>query len=120
MGPQGKMAVGSTTRYTAIPGADVDQQQASSMGAKERLLSSNGSGSVSGSPGRIHDNVSRDSGIGCLKVKDHPQSRCHSDKTSLSDVHSILFLAPHIAVTQNSPNSMIRYPFQILMKRSKY
>ena len=116
MGPQGKM--GSTTRYTAIPGADVDQQQASSMGAKERLLSSNGSGSVSGSPGRIHDNVSRDSGIGCLKVKAHLQSRCLSDKTSLSDVHSIL--APHIAVTQNSPNNMILLPFQILMKRSKY
>jgi len=32
---------------------------------KERLIS--GSGSVSGSPGRIHDNISRDSGIGCLK-----------------------------------------------------
>ena len=74
MGPQGKM--GSTTRYTAIPGADVDQQQASSMGAKERLLSSNGSGSVSGSPGRIQDNVSRDSGIGGLKVKIHPQKMC--------------------------------------------
>ena len=72
MGPQGK----TTTRYTAIPGADVDQQQASSMGAKERLLSSNGSGSVSGSPGRIQDNVSRDSGIGGLKVKIHPQKMC--------------------------------------------
>ena len=72
MGPQGKLLVGST-RYTTIPGSDVEQQQqASSMGGKERLLSSNGSGSVSGSPGRIHDNVSRDSGIGCLKVKAHP------------------------------------------------
>ena len=67
MGPQGKLVVGSTTRYTSIPGSDVEHQ-ASSMGGKERLLSSNGSGSVSGSPGRIHDNVSRDSGIGCLKV----------------------------------------------------
>ena len=65
MGPQGKLVVGNS-RYTAIPGSalEVDQQ----MGGKERLLSSNGSGSVSGSPGRLHDNVSRDSGIGCLKV----------------------------------------------------
>ena len=114
MGPQGKLMVGST-RYTSIPGSldtveqQQQQQQGSSMGGKERLLSSNGSGSVSGSPGRIHDNVSRDSGIGCLKVKDHPQSRCHSDKTSLSDVQSIL--TPHIAVAQNSPNSMILLPF---------
>ena len=36
--------------------------------AKERALLGSGSGSVSGSPARIHDNVSRDSGIGCLKV----------------------------------------------------
>jgi len=62
MGPQGKLVVGNS-RYTAIPAQEVDQQ----MGGKERLLSSNGSGSVSGSPGRLHDNVSRDSGIGCLK-----------------------------------------------------
>ena len=116
MGPQGKLLVGST-RYTSIPGSldtveqqQQQQQQGSSMGGKERLLSSNGSGSVSGSPGRIHDNVSRDSGIGCLKVKAHLQSRCHSDKTSLSDVQSIL--TPHIAVAQNSPNSMmILLPF---------
>ena len=69
MGPQGKLVGSSTTRYTSIPGSDlVDQNQASSiMGGKERLLSSNGS--VSGSPGRMADNVSRDSGIGCLKVK---------------------------------------------------
>ena len=74
MGPQGKLLVGST-RYASIPGSDAveQQQQGSSMGGKERLLSSNGSGSVSGSPGRIHDNVSRDSGIGCLKVKAHFQ-----------------------------------------------
>ena len=112
MGPQGKLLVGST-RYTSIPGSSdtaeqQQQQQGSSMGGKERLLSSNGSGSVSGSPGRIHDNVSRDSGIGCLKVKAHLQSRCHSDKTCLSDVHSILTL--HIAVTHNSQNSMILPP----------
>ena len=88
MGPQGKM--GSTTRYTAIPGADVDQQQASSMGAKERLLSSNGSGSVSGSPGRIQDNVSRDSGIGGLKVKIHPQKMC-PDKSINGTVSSIQY-----------------------------
>ena len=70
MGPQGKLVGSSTTRYTSIPGSSdvADQHQASSiMGGKERLLSSNGS--VSGSPGRMADNVSRDSGIGCLKVK---------------------------------------------------
>ena len=79
MGPQGKLVVGNS-RYTAIPGSalEVDQQ----MGGKERLLSSNGSGSVSGSPGRIHDNVSRDSGIGCLKVK------TQSSSESLSNVWS--------------------------------
>jgi hypothetical protein len=60
MGPQGKL----TSRFT-IPGEGVGVEVV--MGQKERLLSS-GSGSVSGSPGRIHDNVSRDSGIGCLKV----------------------------------------------------
>lgn len=59
MGPQGKL----TSRFT-IPGEGVGVEVV--MGQKERLLSS-GSGSVSGSPGRIHDNVSRDSGIGCLK-----------------------------------------------------
>ena len=87
MGPQGKLMVGST-RYTSIPGSDVEQQQqqGSSMGVKERLLSSNGSGSVSGSPGRIHDNVSRDSGIGCLKVKAH--FHCHRCvKTSLINMY---------------------------------
>ena len=77
MGPQGKLVVGNA-RYTAIPAQEVDQQ----MGGKERLLSSNGSGSVSGSPGRIHDNVSRDSGIGCLKVK------TQSSNQSLSNVWS--------------------------------
>ena len=79
MGPQGKLVVGNS-RYTAIPGSalEVDQQ----MGGKERLLSSNGSGSVSGSPGRLHDNVSRDSGIGCLKVK------IQSSSESLSNVWS--------------------------------
>ena len=73
MGPQGKLLVGSQTRYTSIP-SSLDtveqQQQQQGLGVKERLLSSNGS--VSGSPGRlVHDNVSRDSGIGCLKVKAH-------------------------------------------------
>ena len=70
MGPQGnKLVVGSQTRYTSIPSSldTVEQQQQHGVGVKERLLSSNGS--VSGSPGRlIHDNVSRDSGIGGLKV----------------------------------------------------
>lgn len=55
MGPQGKV----TSRFSMIP--DLDHLAS----AKERMIS--GSGSVSGSPGRIHDNISRDSGIGCLK-----------------------------------------------------
>ena len=73
MGPQGnKLVVGSQTRYNSIPSSldtvEQQQQQQHGVGVKERLLSSNGS--VSGSPGRlIHDNVSRDSGIGGLKVK---------------------------------------------------
>ena len=60
MGPQGKV----TSRFTMIP--DLDHHAA----VKERMIS--GSGSVSGSPGRIHDNISRDSGIGCLKVVNLP------------------------------------------------
>ena len=56
MGPQGKV----TSRFSMTP--DLDHLAAT----KERMIS--GSGSVSGSPGRIHDNISRDSGIGCLKV----------------------------------------------------
>jgi hypothetical protein len=59
MGPQGKL----TGRF-GIPGSDMADMVMT--GPKERLLSS---GSVSGSPGRLHDNVSRDSGIGCLKVR---------------------------------------------------
>ena len=63
MGPQGK----ATSRFAMIP--DLDHHAA----VKERLIS--GSGSVSGSPGRIHDNISRDSGIGCLKVINLPSCR---------------------------------------------
>jgi len=51
MGPQGKGRYG-----------DYDHL----MTVKERAMQS-GSGSVSGSPGRMHDNVSRDSGIGGVK-----------------------------------------------------
>jgi hypothetical protein len=36
------------------------------LSLKERALLQ---GSVSGSPGRLHDNVSRDSGVGGLKVR---------------------------------------------------
>ena len=63
MGPQGKV----TARYSIpvegeVVGRDMVGRE---VVGKERLLSS---GSVSGSPGRLHDNVSRDSGVGGLKV----------------------------------------------------
>ena len=53
MGPQGKVSAGSPWR-----GDD--------LVLRER--SSGSQGSVSGSPGRLQENVSRDSGIGGLKV----------------------------------------------------
>ena len=58
MGPQPRQI---SHRFSII--SDLDTLTAA---AKERLMS--GSGSVSGSPGRLQDNISRDSGIGCLKV----------------------------------------------------
>ena len=58
MGPQARQI---SHRFSLI--SDLDALTAA---AKERLMS--GSGSVSGSPGRLQDNISRDSGIGCLKV----------------------------------------------------
>ena len=60
MGPQARQI---SHRFSMI--SDLDSLTAA---AKERLMS--GSGSVSGSPGRLQDrdNISRDSGIGCLKV----------------------------------------------------
>ena len=58
MGPQPRQI---SHRFSLI--SDLDTLTAA---AKERLMS--GSGSVSGSPGRLQDNISRDSGIGCLKV----------------------------------------------------
>jgi hypothetical protein len=41
------------------------RQEVELLSIKERALLQ-GSGSVSGSPGRLHDNVSRDSGVGGL------------------------------------------------------
>ena len=58
MGPQTRQI---SHRFSII--SDLDSLTAA---AKERLMS--GSGSVSGSPGRLQDNISRDSGIGGLKV----------------------------------------------------
>ena len=52
MGPGGKARYGEYDHLITV---------------KERAMQS-GSGSVSGSPGRMQDNVSRDSGIGGLKV----------------------------------------------------
>ena len=60
MGPQPRQI---SHRFSII--SDLDSLTAA---AKERLMSGSHGGSVSGSPGRLQDNISRDSGIGCLKV----------------------------------------------------
>ena len=64
MGPQARQLSGH--RYSLVSEI-TDNMMAVT---KERMLSGSGSAGSTGSPGRLHhENISRDSGIGCLKVE---------------------------------------------------
>ena len=67
IGPQGRLR-----QYDSSSTVAVLDNMVVARTDKDRAMGSGGSGgsggSVSGSPGRLQENVSRDSGIGCLKV----------------------------------------------------
>ena len=82
MGPQPRQI---SHRFSII--SDLDSLTAA---AKERLMS--GSGSVSGSPGRLQDNISRDSGIGCLKVSSQSSPLSYMDVGSPGELPATISL----------------------------